>query len=80
MKHVRLEAEPCGQFAEDIRVAPRFGERRDERLIDLDPVMPVGRVQVEVFQLRGRGEDDVGVIDGVGGELLVDDGEQVVTH
>ena len=40
--------------------------------------MAVAAVNVEVFELRGGGEQDVRVVRGVGLELLVDDGEEVV--
>ena len=43
-------------------------------------MVAVGPVDIEVFKLRGRGQDDIGVVHGIGGELLVDDGEQVVAH
>ena len=40
--------------------------------------MPVAVVQVEVLGLHRRRQDDVGVVDGVGRELLHHDREQVL--
>ena len=42
--------------------------------------MPVAVVDVQVLGLHRRGQDDVGVVDGVGRELLHHDGEQVLAH
>src|SRR5436190_612608 len=39
--------------------------------------MAVGTVNVEVFQLRSRGQHDIGIIDRIGRKLLVDDGKQL---
>ena len=40
--------------------------------------VPVAVVDVEVLGLHRRGQDDVGVVDGVGRELLDHDREQVL--
>ena len=39
--------------------------------------MAVGSLDVLVFEESGGGEHDVGVVGGVGEELLVDDGEEI---
>ena len=39
--------------------------------------MSIGAHQLLVLEKRGGGKDDVGVVGGVGKELLMDDGEQV---
>ncbi len=41
-------------------------------------MMPVGRVQVEVLELCRRGQDEIGIVGGVGLKMFEDDGEQVV--
>jgi hypothetical protein len=40
--------------------------------------VPVGLVDVELFHVAGRRQEDVGVVGGVGLEEIMDDGEQVV--
>ena len=75
-----LEAEPRGQGAEDVVVRPALAPRGDRRRVEHHVVVAVRAVDVEVFELRRGGQDDVGVVDRVGRELLVDDGEQVVAE
>ena len=49
-------------------------------VVVLQVAVAVGLVQVDLLELgRGR-QDDVGVVGGVGHELLVDDGEEVVAQ
>ena len=45
----------------------------------LQIVVSIGGLQVLVLEERGRGKNDVGVVGGVGEELLVHHGEQVRT-
>ena len=72
-----LEAEPPRQEAEHLGVRFRLARRRDRGLVNLDVEVAVRAVNVEVFQLGRRGQQDVGVICRVGLELLVDDREKV---
>ena len=47
---------------------------------ELHVVVTVGALDVLVLEEGGCGEEDVGVVGGVGEELLVDDGEEVVAE
>ena len=47
---------------------------------ELQVLMASGGVDVVVLQKHGGGQDDVGVARGVGHELLVDAGEQVIAR
>lgn len=40
--------------------------------------MPPGEHDVLLLELRGRGQNDVGVFGGVGQEVLADDGEEIL--
>ena len=53
-------------------------QRLDRRLVEGEVVVAPGEDDVEVLELRGRRQDDVGVARGVGHELLEHDGEQVL--
>ena len=68
------------QPAEDLRVRQTLARRRDGGLVPLQVHVAVGVVEVGVFRLHGRRQHDVGVVDGVGGEVLDDDGEQVLAR
>ena len=64
--------------AEDLDVRLRLAGRRQRGPRQLQVVMAVGEVQVGVLEERGDRQQDVGVIGGVGLELLEHDGEQIV--
>ena len=57
-----------------------FAHRGNSGVVRLHVKMAVTVVDVEVFELRRRWEDDVGVVRGVGLELIMNDGEQVFAH
>ena len=82
--HVVVEQQRFGQThrtgdaPEALAVVDRFAERLDRGLVPAHPeVAPRGRDVVGLDVGRGR-QHDVGVLGGVGEELLVDDREQVV--
>jgi hypothetical protein len=50
-------------------------ERRDRRMVRAHVVMAPGPLDVEVVELRRRGQNDVSVPRGVGHEVLKHDGE-----
>ena len=58
----------------------RLAERRDGRAVEAQVEVAVGLVDVVLLERRGRGQHDVGVVDGVGLEELVHDGEQVLAR
>ena len=43
-------------------------------------MVAVRAVQVHMLELRGRGQHEIGVVDGIRGEELVDDREEVVAE
>ncbi len=73
-----VEAQPGGQQAEHLGVRLRLAERRDRRVVVGDVVMTPREQRVEVFELRGDRQHDVGEAGGVGHELVEHDREQVV--
>ena len=56
----------------------RFAEGRDGRLAEAQVEVAVGLVEVVVLEGGGRGQHDVREVDGVGGEEVVHDREQVL--
>ena len=73
-----VEAEPLGQEPEDLGVRHGLAARLDRGLVLRQVVVAPREDHVEMLELcRGR-EDDVGVLRGVGHELLEHDGEQVL--
>ena len=63
---------------EHVDIGAGFAEGGDGLVGDLGEEVAVGAHDVFGFEEGGGGEDDVGVVGGVGEELLVDDGEEVV--
>ena len=74
------EAHVVGEAGEEAGVGAGFAERGDGGLVDLCEEVAVGALDVLELEEGGRGEDEVGVVGGVGEELLVDDGEEVVAR
>ena len=74
------EAHACREQAKDLGVALRFAERRDRRIVRLRVQVAVRAVDVGLLELRGRRQQDVGVVGGVGLEDLVHDAEQVLAR
>ena len=73
-----VEAHRGGQAAEDLGVGQRLAERRNRRLVQQHVGVAVAGVQVEVLELRRRRQHPVGVVGGVGQEVLQHDGEQIL--
>ena len=73
-----VDAERARQQPEDLAVGARLAERSDRRLVEREVVVPPRPDDVEVLELRRRGEDHVRVARGVGHELLAHDREEVV--
>ena len=71
------ESHRLGQEPEDLDVWLRFARSGQRRPGHLHIVVAVGEIEVGVFQERRDRQDDVGVIGGVGLELLQNDGEQI---
>src|ERR1043165_1505565 len=72
-----LKAKPRSQKAKDLRITFRFMKRRNRLLVDDQIEMAVSLVQIKMLKLRGRGQNDVGVITRVRHKLLVHDREQI---
>ncbi|EXI68478.1 MAG: hypothetical protein AW08_01260 [Candidatus Accumulibacter adjunctus] len=72
------ETHPRCQPTKQLGVRQRLAERRDRRLVELDVQMAVGLVDVQLFHVAARRQQDVGIVGGVGLEEVVYDGEQVV--
>jgi hypothetical protein len=64
--------------AEDLRVRQRLAERLDRAGVEHHVRVAVRLVQVLVLELRRRGQQHVGVVGGVGLEVLEDDGEEIL--
>ena len=73
-----VETHARGQLAEDLRVGLGLAQRRDGRVVGHDPGVAVGGVDVAVLELRGRRQHIVGMVGGVGQEVLQHHGEQVL--
>jgi hypothetical protein len=74
------KAHAAGEFTEERDVVADLAGRRDGLLRDLDEEMAVGSLHVLGLKEGRRGKEDVGVVGGVGEELLVDDGEEIVAR
>ena len=74
-----MKPEPVREQPEDLAVAARLAERRNRGLVERDVVVAPRPHDIEVLELRGGREDDVGVRRRVGHELLAHDGEEVVS-
>ena len=77
-KELGLEAEPAGQLAKHVVVGPALAAGRNRRRVVHHVVMAVRAVDVDLLELRGRRQHEIGVIDGIGGIELVHDDEQIV--
>ena len=73
-----VKAHVLRQQAEDFRIRLRFAQRRHGRVVRHHVQMAVGGMRIDVFQLRGGGQHDVGVVDGVRLEVLEHDGKQIL--
>ncbi len=65
-----FETHARGQKTEDIHVRFRLAGRGERGPGKLQIVMAVCRIQVRVLQESGNGQQDVGVVGGIGLELL----------
>ena len=74
-----IKAHVLGQQAEDFRIRLCFAQRRHGRIVRHHVQVAVGGVRIDVFELRGGGQHDVGVIDGIGLEMFEHDRKQVFT-
>ena len=59
-------------------VGPGLAGRRQDGPRQLQIVMPVGEVEVGVLEKSGGGQQDVGVIGGIGLDLFEHHGEQIL--
>ena len=74
LRHLR------GQVAEDLGVAARLAFGGDGRAVQQHVGVAVAAMDVPVLQLRGGGQHVVGVVGGVGQEMLQHHGEQVLAR
>ena len=74
------EAHRGRQPPHQIPVRDRLAERLDRLVVVLQVQVPVGHVQIDPLELRHRGQHDVGVLRGIGHELLMDDCEEIVAQ
>ena len=80
LKHGLVKAEPRGEPAEDLGVRQRFAQRRDDRFCPLQPVMAIGGVEVGVFEVRRRRQDDVAMRHAFGHRHVDADREDVIAR
>ena len=73
-----VEGQRAGQSPEDLCVRQALAERLDGRQVQRHVEMAPRVHQVEMLDLGGGGQHDVGIAGGVGHELLDDHREQVV--
>ena len=74
------EAEARGEPSEDLGSGLRLAARPDHRLPPLEPVRPVGGIEVVVLEVRGRGQHDVAVGHAVGQHHVGPDGEEILAQ
>ena len=79
MEAVLFKSHALGQSAKHLDVGTALAQRFDGRVRHLQIVVPVCALQILVLEERGRRKHNVGVVDGIGKELLMHDGEQVGT-
>ena len=73
-------AHGLGEAAEDGAVGPRLAHGGDRGPVECQKMVAVHPLQVPVLGLCGGGQEIVGVVGGVGLEVLQDDGEKVLTR
>lgn len=71
------EPHPTGQSPHHLAVAARFSQRRNSALVQRDILMAPCAQHIEVFELGGRWQHNVGVARRVGHEVFEHDGEEV---
>ena len=74
------EAHAPGQRPEHVGVGARLAHRCNGRAVEQHVGVAVAGVDVPVFELGGGRQQDVGVVGGVGAEVLQHHGEQVVAR
>ena len=79
-KHGSVESHTRRQPAEHLGIGQRLAERRDRRIVRERVEVAVRLWTSSLLELRRRGQQDVGVVGGVGLEDLVHDAEQVVAR
>ena len=75
-----FESHALGERAEQIDIGAAFAERLHRLVGNLEVVVAVSGLQIFVLEKGSGGQHDVGVVGGVGEELLVDDGEKIGAH
>ncbi len=75
-----VEAESLGQSTEDLGVRQCLAHRGDDRCRPLQPVLPVGAVDVVVLEVAGRRQHHVGMAHGVGHDHVDAADEQVLAQ
>ena len=68
------------QSPEELGVGDRLAQRRDRGHVEAQVEVPPRVHDVELLELGRGGQHDVGEVGGVSGELLADDGEQVLAR
>ena len=68
---------PLRELPEDFGVGLRFAERGDRRVVDHPVQMTIRRMDVEVLELRRCRQQNVGVVGGVGLEVLEHNAEEI---
>ena len=71
------ESHALGELREEPDVGASLAQGLDRLFGKLHVVMAVGALNILMFEERRCGQENVGVVGGVGEELLVDDGEQI---
>ena len=66
------------QLTEDLTVGQTFTHGRDGWAIEPDKNVPVGFVQIPVFQLRRRWQNVIGIVGSVGLELFEHDCKEII--
>ena len=72
-----LVAHALGELTENLGIRFGLAQRRNRRAVEQDIRVAVRRVNIPMLQLRGGGQDVVGVIRRIGLEVLQHHGEQV---
>ena len=75
-----VEAHARGQTSKHFCIGQCFAERRDRRIVDERVEMAIARMDVGLLELRRRGQQNVGVVGGVGLKDVVNDAEQILAR
>src|SRR5437879_12164012 len=72
-----VESHSASESAEHLNIRAALSQRRNRLVRHLKEVVSIRRLQIFMFEEGRRRQDDVGIVGGVGEELIVDHRNQI---